>query len=160
MRQEHLKEARWGLKNMTTEPHHNELIAVGLDGSEASWKALNEAVRLAKFRNDRLHIVSVQESADASYSAQVVLAEEQTAHENLERIQIKARMLAESEGVSVVTAIAFGGSASALAEYVKKEKINLLIVGDTGHSSIWGTLLGTTAEKIVRTAPCSVLVVR
>jgi nucleotide-binding universal stress UspA family protein len=35
-----------------------------------------------------------------------------------------------------------------------------LIIGHRGHSGIWGRLLGTTADKVVDHAPCSVLVVR
>lgn len=136
------------------------LIAVGLDGSEASWKALNEALQQAQLKHATLHVVSIQETAEASYSATEVLAADKTSHEKLERVQIKARMMAEGQGVKVDTAIVTGSSADALVAYVKKFKVDLLVVGDTGHSSIWGALLGTTAEKIVRNARCSVLIVR
>ncbi len=135
-------------------------IAVGLDGSESSWKAFSEALELAQHKSVPLHIISIQESVEASYNASEVLASEHTAHEKLEKLQIKARLKAENEGVAVVSAIASGNSAQAMVEYVKEHEINLLVVGDTGHSSIWGALLGTTAEKIVRQAPCSVMIVR
>jgi nucleotide-binding universal stress UspA family protein len=135
-------------------------IAVGLDGSDSSWKALQEAVRQSLNRPAVLHIVSIQESAEPSYSASDVLAAEKTTHEKLEKVQIKARVLAESAGVTVITTIVAGSSETAMVQYVKEHKIDLLVVGDTGHSSIWGALLGTTAEKIVRSAPCSVLIVR
>jgi len=135
-------------------------IAVGLDGSESSWKAFTEAIEQCKHKSAQLHVVSIQESGEASYSASEVLASEQTARERLVRIQIKARLQAEAAKVTVVPVIASGHSDSALVDYVKKQNIDLLIVGDTGHSSIWGALLGTTAEKIVRSAPCSVLIVR
>ena len=136
------------------------LVAVGLDGSDSSWKALEEAVQQTRQKGGKLHVVSIQESAEASYSASEVLATEQTSREKLERAQIKARMLAESNAVSAITAIVVGSSAGAMVDYVKKHHVDLLVVGDTGHSSIWGALLGTTAEKIVRSAPCSVLIVR
>lgn len=135
-------------------------IAVGLDGSESSWKAVEEAVWQAHNKDASLHIVSIQESVEASFSASEALAAEKTARENLEKIQSKARAQAEAQGLTVVTAISSGNSAGALVDYVKKNKIDLLVVGETGHSSIWGALLGTTAEKIVRAARCSVLIVR
>ncbi len=144
-----------------TESCTNEYsIAVGLDGSDSSWKALEEAVNIARHKKCALHIVSIQELADASYSASEVLETEKTSRENLERIQIKARLLAENADLEVETAIVSGTSSIALVDYVKKNKTDLLIVGDVGHSSIWGALLGTNAEKIVRYAPCSVLIVR
>jgi Universal stress protein family len=36
----------------------------------------------------------------------------------------------------------------------------LVAMGHTGHSSVWGTFMGTTAEKVTRQVTCSVLVVR
>jgi len=135
-------------------------IAVGLDGSDSSWKAFKEAVLQARLKKGLLHLVSIQESAEASYSASEVLAVDKTSREKLEQVQVKARMLAHEDGVEVVTAIVSGSSAGAMVDYVKEHQIDLLVVGDTGHSSIWGVLLGTTADKIVRHAPCSVLIVR
>lgn len=136
------------------------LIAVGLDDSDASWKALQEAIQQAKQKQALLHIVSIQESHEASYRATEVLQVERTSREKLERAQVKARIMAEEERIDVQLAIVIGNSTGALLDYAKKHGIKLLVVGETGHSSIFGALLGTTAEKIVRNAPCSVLVVR
>lgn len=144
---------------MEGDDKNSYLIAVGLDGSDSSWKAFREAVQQAKLKGGALHLVSVQDADEPTFSATEALAEERHRHE-LERIQMQARLEAESAGIHVEGAIVDGRSAPALVEYVKSHAINLLIVGDTGHSSIWGALLGTTAEKIVRNARCSVLVVR
>lgn len=46
------------------------------------------------------------------------------------------------------------------AQYALEVGADLLIIGHSGHSGIWGRLLGTTADKVVDHAPCSVLVVR
>lgn len=145
---------------METKKLEEYAIAVGIDGSENSWKALTESIVQAKAKDASLHIVSIQESAEASYSASEVLAVDKTSKANLERAQIKARMQAESEGIKVITKIVTGNSHSTMVAYVKEFKINLLVIGDKGHSSIWSALLGTNAEKVVRDAPCSVLVVR
>jgi len=135
-------------------------LAVGLDSSESSWKALEEAVAQARLKQAELHVVSIQESIEASYSASEVLAAEKTSRETLEKAQEKARSAAEEQGVKTITAIVPGSFAGAIVDYVKKHSVDLLVVGDTGHSSIWGALLGTNVEKIVHNAPCSVLVVR
>jgi len=137
-----------------------KVIAVGLDGSEPSWKALKEASWLAKQHGAELLVISIQEDIEASYSPSEVLAAEKTARNALESVQAEAQFLAETEGVQVATCILTGNPTGGLAECVKKNGVDLLVIGDRGHSSIWGALLGTTAEKVVRVAPCSVLVVR
>jgi nucleotide-binding universal stress UspA family protein len=37
---------------------------------------------------------------------------------------------------------------------------DLIVVGHSGHSWVWGRFLGGTAEKVSRHAVCSVLIVR
>jgi len=145
---------------VTQEGERKYVVVVGLDGSDSSWKALEESVQQARAKNAELHIVSIQESADASYSASEVLAADKTSKEKLEKVQSQARALAEEAGVQTHTEITPGSSTSVMVDYVKTHSVDLLVIGDTGHSSIWGALIGTNAEKIVRNARCSVLIVR
>lgn len=44
--------------------------------------------------------------------------------------------------------------------YAKEEKMDLIIIATHGHTGIEHVLFGSTAEKVVRKAPCPVLVVR
>ena len=145
---------------MIAESDTSYVIAVGLDDSTSSWKALGEAIQLAASKKAVLHVVSIQEEADASYSASEVLAVDKTSRERLEKAQNKARAMAEDHSVSIVSEIATGSSTAAMVDYVKTHRVDLLVIGETGHSSIWGALLGTNAEKIVRQAKCSVMIVR
>ena len=145
---------------MTDKNTHVYVVAVGLDDSASSWKAFGEALQFASVKKAELHIVSIQETADASYSASKVLATDKTSREKLEKAQNKASIMAEEAGVTATTEIATGSSTTAMVDYVKTHDIDLLVIGDTGHSSIWGALIGTNAEKIVRHAKCSVMVVR
>jgi nucleotide-binding universal stress UspA family protein len=53
------------------------------------------------------------------------------------------------------------GSASAeITNYALAEKIDLIVLGTHGRSPIAHMLMGSVAEKVVRKAPCPVLVVR
>jgi len=135
-------------------------IAVGLDGSESSWKAFREALRQAQYQGAELHVVSIQESVHPSFNPSEILEEVETARDRLEKLQEEAVRKARDAAVEVETSILIGRPAHAMVDFIRKTGIELLIVGDTGHSSIWGTLLGNTADKIVRYAPCSVLIVR
>ncbi len=136
------------------------LIAIGLDGSPSAWKAFDEAIFVAKNKQAPLHVVSIQEAAEASFSANEVLAAAKNERHHLDEIQLKARTKAEAEGIKVVTTVVNGPFSATIIDYLKKKKISLLVLGDVGHSSIWGALLGTNVDKLVRNAPCSVLIVR
>lgn len=45
-------------------------------------------------------------------------------------------------------------------QYAKEEDVDLIIIATHGHSGVEHILFGSTAEKVVRKAPCPVLVVR
>ena len=47
-----------------------------------------------------------------------------------------------------------------ISETAEIEKINLIIMGSKGRSDFAGMVLGSTAHKVLHTAPCPVLVVR
>ena len=47
-----------------------------------------------------------------------------------------------------------------IVEYARKQKIDLIIMGTHGRSGVQHLLMGSVAERVVRTAPCPVLTVR
>ena len=47
-----------------------------------------------------------------------------------------------------------------ISETAEIEGINLIIMGSKGRSDLAGLILGSTAHKVLHTAPCPVLVVR
>ena len=50
--------------------------------------------------------------------------------------------------------------AAAIADYAKEERIDLIVMGTHGRGAIAHLLLGSVAERVVRSAPCPVLTVR
>jgi nucleotide-binding universal stress UspA family protein len=135
-------------------------IAVGFDGSDGAWKALQEAVRLARLEKAELWVISIEELPRYPGAPSEVNEEREAANSYLHTIHQEAATLANREGVTLHTDIRIGHPARGLVDYVSERGIDLLVLGHSGHSSLWGTFLGTTADKVVRHAPCSVLVVR
>jgi nucleotide-binding universal stress UspA family protein len=45
-------------------------------------------------------------------------------------------------------------------KYAKDKKCDLIVLGHSGHSRLWGHLLGHTADRVSEYASCSVLIVR
>jgi len=77
-----------------------------------------------------------------------------------EQLRNEATAQAMDHGVQVRAEKRIGHPAQALVQYAKEAGIEVLFLGHSGHSRLWGTFLGTTADKVVRHAPCSVFVAR
>jgi nucleotide-binding universal stress UspA family protein len=45
-------------------------------------------------------------------------------------------------------------------DYAREKAIELVVVGTIGRTNLREILLGSTAERVVRDSPCSVLAVR
>jgi nucleotide-binding universal stress UspA family protein len=50
--------------------------------------------------------------------------------------------------------------AAAITDYAQHEQVDLIIVGTHGRSGVAHLMMGSVAERVVRTAPCPVLTVR
>jgi nucleotide-binding universal stress UspA family protein len=58
------------------------------------------------------------------------------------------------------TALLTGPVASTIVAFAQSHAIDLIVMGTHGRSGIAHLLLGSVAERVVRTAPCPVLTVR
>jgi nucleotide-binding universal stress UspA family protein len=76
------------------------------------------------------------------------------------RLRAEALEAGARSGIEIVAEKRVGHPAQGLVHYVRDTRADLLVIGHSGHSRLWGTFLGTTADKVVRHATCSVLVVR
>jgi nucleotide-binding universal stress UspA family protein len=63
-------------------------------------------------------------------------------------------------GIDGDRVVAFGPAAQAILRYADQLQAGLIVVGTVGRTGLPRLLLGSVAEKVVRTAACSVLVVR
>ncbi|SPP63064.1 universal stress protein [Nitrospira lenta] len=73
-------------------------------------------------------------------------------------VELKAR--ASSRGIALHTRIATGIPCEEVLAAVKAEDSDLVVVGTKGKSGLAHVLLGSTAERVIRTASCPVLTVR
>jgi nucleotide-binding universal stress UspA family protein len=51
-------------------------------------------------------------------------------------------------------------AAAAIAAYGTAQEIDLIVVGTHGRGAVKQLIMGSVAERVVRTAPCPVLAVR
>ena len=62
--------------------------------------------------------------------------------------------------VRVETAVLEGPAAREIAEFASKKHADLIVVGTHGRKGLTRVLMGSTAESLLRQAPCQVLVVK
>jgi nucleotide-binding universal stress UspA family protein len=73
-------------------------------------------------------------------------------------VDLKGR--AERRGIAVTTRVAKGIPSEEVITVARAEDSDLLVVGTRGKTGLAHVLLGSTAERVVRGAPCPVLTVR
>src|SRR5262249_15329888 len=135
-------------------------IVVGLDGSEGSRRALESAIVLARTGKAELFLVSVEELPRYPAAIDEIDDEQRSAEKFYREVQDEAVERITRAGLVYHREIRAGHAAKALPEYATEVGADLLVIGHSGHSGIWGRVLGTTADKVVDHAHCSVLVVR
>lgn len=66
----------------------------------------------------------------------------------------------ECEGLDVEELIVHGEAASEIVQVAKDRNVDLIVVSSHGRTGLGRILFGSTAEAVVRHAPCPVLVVK
>jgi nucleotide-binding universal stress UspA family protein len=134
-------------------------IVVAYDDSPGARRALQIGADLAQRPGAELVAVAV-EAHLPHYGATVGEVEEERAVEEqaCQRWLRAAEAYADERGVKLRTAIVAGHPAEKLVQAAQEHGADLLILGHSGHSAIWGRFLGSTVEKVSRHATCSVLI--
>lgn len=136
-------------------------ILLAYDGSEGANRALEVGIGLAKTHGAELWAVAVQEKLPRfSGTIDEVQEEKQFADEQYGKLLEAAKVKAKEAGGELKTLMRPGHPAQTIVAVAKEGNFDLVLVGHTGLSGAWAAFLGTTAEKVSRHAPCSVLIVR
>ena len=134
-------------------------ILVGLEGSEASWCAFRRGLALSREYGAELWALSVEEHLPR-FAATIDEVQDEQEFENsyFARVQGQALELAEEQGVRLQCRTVAGHAARRIVELAESGRFDLIVVGHRGHNEPWHRLAGSTADRVVDRAPCSVLV--
>ena len=136
-------------------------ILVGFDGSEGSKFALQHAARLAKLIGAELCALWVRGSLPHYPETIDEIAEEKIAADSfLQKVTRQIIQISKENGVDIQGDARSGHPAKTILSYAEEGKFDLIVLGNRGHSELWGRFLGHTADKISENAHCSVLIVR
>lgn len=136
-------------------------ILLAYDGSEGATRALDAGIKLAKIHHAELTVLVVQEHLPRfSGTIDEVQEEKEFANQQYSELLLGAQAQAQAAGVKLKTLKRRGHPAQTIVEAAKEGRFDVILVGHSGLSGVWAKFLGTTAEKVSRHAPCSVLIVR
>jgi nucleotide-binding universal stress UspA family protein len=140
-------------------------ILVPMDFSAPSDAALEYARSVAARYGASLHLVHVAEDPyRAFYSAEVFVPEIEGLREEIlsdTEKRLKGRLRAADVTDFGATANSvIGTPAGSIVEYAGGHDIDLIVMGTHGRGGMSHLLMGSVAERVVRTAPCPVLTVR
>lgn len=140
-------------------------IMVAIDGSATAERGLEEAMKLARDQKAQLAIVHVIDLVITYGAGQLIGNYVEVAREFGKEVVARALEKARAAGLApeiqspeIVTAGYH--VADTVAQLARDWKADLLVVGTHGRRGVSRLLVGSVAERIVRVAPCPLLLVR
>jgi nucleotide-binding universal stress UspA family protein len=133
-------------------------IVVGFDGSPAAERALERAAELVA-ADGRIVVVTATVSLPAAGLLDEPILDSPSPEERDALLERAAGTL-RSRGIAATLVAADAEAAEALVQAARAEQADLIVVGATGAGYVTRVILGSTAENVIRQAPCDVLIVR
>ncbi|MBI5774259.1 MAG: universal stress protein [Verrucomicrobia bacterium] len=144
-------------------PFKLKKILVPVDFSACSRKALKYALTFAEvFRAELVlvHVVQEHYFPGAEFGAMdfpILLSQlKESAGRELQAL-VQQEI---ADRLPVLTVIRTGQPANEIVEAARKAQADLIVIATHGHTGLKHVFLGSTAESVVRHAPCPVLTVR
>lgn len=147
------------------QPVHFKQIAYCTDFSDLANQAFFTAQDLASRYKANLHIVHVMATFSLPMDESFVSIEQDITF--FEKASQAARASVEEHYVSKLDKsqphfvhLLSGYPATEIVDLARKENIDLIVMGSHGLTGVAHVVFGSTADRVVRRAPCSVLTVR
>lgn len=144
-------------------------VVVGVDFSATSKRAAEAAARIAARDGATLNVVHVFQPPWARFHYRAPTAATSPEFQQQFRDGLRQRLeefcgLGELCGRAGVTPryhlVEGRGHGAGLTEFAKSSGADLVVLGKRGRTNLREVLLGSTAERVVRDAPCSILAVK
>ena len=139
-------------------------ILAPTDFSEYSKQAVASALELAKTFGAKLtilHVIELPAYPVETYAPPSVTV---TFLDDLERqaSQVLAQIVpeAESAGVEVARLVTIGSPYRKIIDMAEAEQVDLIVMATAGRTGFSRLVMGSIAERVVRTASCPVLTLR
>lgn len=136
-----------------------ERVLLPTDGSDAALHAAEHGLELAATLGATVHVLSVVDESSLGPDVRSVLSAaelEEPAHDAVEAVAAAAERY---DVPAVQTHVEHGTPAAAITAVIDDLDVDAVVMGTTGRGGVERVLLGSVAEKTVRTAPVPVITV-
>jgi nucleotide-binding universal stress UspA family protein len=132
-------------------------ILAPTDFSEHSTRAVTYAFELAQKVDAKLSLLHVIEVPVYAIEVSLPLEDlEQDARRELARLLPEA----ETAHVAVTRLVVMGVPYQRILETAADEQVDMIVMATHGRTGLSHLIMGSVAERVVRTAPCPVLTIR
>jgi nucleotide-binding universal stress UspA family protein len=135
-----------------------DTIVVATDGSESVSRAVSVALDLAERFDATVHALYVIDEGEVEASPEQVRDEMRAALDDSGEAALEAVVAATDRPVT--TAVREGRPATEIREYALEQGADVVAMGTRGRHGENRFLIGSVAERVVRTCPVPVLTVR
>lgn len=138
-------------------------ILVPTDASEYSRRALMTALELARSIQAEVVLLHVSYTPQAywGYTISYGITVTQEQLEQNGELALEATLTGiDSEQVVIHKRVESGHPVSIILEQIKKENIDLVIMGSHGYGAIAGSVLGSVSQRVLQRASCPVLIIK
>jgi nucleotide-binding universal stress UspA family protein len=118
------------------------------------------ALDLAATYKAELHMICVEEISDFPETIEDVKQERSAADRRFRKVLDRANEESAKRRIRLHTHVVTGHAVRTIVEFAGERGFDLLVVGATGHSILYRTMVGSRADRLVHLAPCPVLVVK
>jgi len=135
-------------------------ILLAIDGSEHSQAVVDKAIEFAKLLNAQVILVFCHEKFPVVLGqpyrdrqiADILKESEKLIEPFVQRLQ--------REDINVEDRLMEEPASKMITEIAKIENCDLIVMGSRGLSNLTSMIVGSVTNRVLQTAPCSVLVVR
>ena len=138
-------------------------ILVPVDGSENSFRALEQAIFLSiKIQEAQITVLYIIEDLPSLYIYSPKIMEKLRADYKSEYTKIleRCKVMAKKSEININTVLLEGDPASKIIGYSEMEKFDLIIIGSRGMGKFKEVIIGSVSNKVLHHAKCSVMLVR
>ncbi|NMB41684.1 MAG: universal stress protein [Firmicutes bacterium] len=129
-------------------------ILLASDGSKHSFKAAEEAYKLASPLQAKITVIAVVQQMSG-----LPLEINKTLEDNTLEVLEKNKDFFDKKGVEIETLLEHGDPGNIICEVADEGGYDLIIIGSSGLGSIEGLFLGSVSNKVVHSAKTPVMIV-
>jgi len=138
-------------------------ILIPTDFSVNSWNAIKYATCLFNYDQCTFYILHVDDLSNSDINGNSILvmpsSQKNSAQEKLDRLFRQITQLTSNKSHRFIALRDYGNFIDVVKKTVKEKKIDLIVMGTKGASSLKATIFGSNTSSVITKVPCNVLAI-